>query len=343
MTLTVAWQCCLSRCALFTCRSVTWSCVCPLQVPGARQAGSLCCPLSWTWGHRRERIGEAKQPGPATEAVVTRKGEGQTLQKLTASFCKSNTTWKWATSVPPRSYGANRSTPGFTDESLDALHALQEAWLAEQPGPASPPKTPRARAKRRPRSAPPAQLSPTEGESLLAINYESTPAQPLTWGDIQALQGRACLTERHIPQTCLAMIGVLLRHMLLDQASSGNAPMPKDCIFVLPKLLWPKPPGKVRWKTRVCNINERLVLAQQEKWRTLFDLSMKFPIPTYDPNPDDEVLDEHGLSKDMARKLHAAACQGQVGQAWKQMRSLPPARLTQEVWPRSQTETETTQ
>ena len=44
-------------------------------------------PLSRTWGKRGERIGEAKQPVPATEAVVTRKGEGQQPQKNTASFC----------------------------------------------------------------------------------------------------------------------------------------------------------------------------------------------------------------------------------------------------------------
>ena len=61
-------------------------------------------------------------------------------------------------------------------------------------------------------------------------------------------------------------------------------------------------------------MNERLVLAQQGKWKTLFDLrlrlSMEIPLPTYDPLPEDEVLDEHGLSKEMARKLHATACQG---------------------------------
>ena len=120
-------------------------------------------PLSRTWGRRGEKIGEAKQPGPATEAVVTRKGEGQHPQKIIASFCKSSSTWKWSTNVAPRSFGANRSTPGkalqawihshggeFTEESLEALHALQEAWAAEQPGPASPLKTPKARAKRRP-------------------------------------------------------------------------------------------------------------------------------------------------------------------------------------------------
>ena len=107
--------------------------------------------LSRTWGKRGERIGEAKQPGPATEAVVTRKGDGQHPQKITASFCRSSSTWKWSTNVAPRSFGANRSSPGkalqawihshggeFTEESLEALHALQEAWLAEQPGPASP-------------------------------------------------------------------------------------------------------------------------------------------------------------------------------------------------------------
>ena len=123
-------------------------------------------PLSRTWGKRGERIGEAKQPGPATEAVITRKAEGQQPQKITASFCKSNFTWKWSTNVSPRSFGANRSTPGkaskawihdhggeFTEESLETLHAPQEAWLAEQPGSASPLKTPRAKAKRKSRSA----------------------------------------------------------------------------------------------------------------------------------------------------------------------------------------------
>ena len=59
---------------------------------------------------------------------------------------------------------------------------------------------------------------------------------------------------------------------------------------------------------------------------------MKFPLPTYEPTPEEELLDEHGLSKEMARKLHAAACQGQVGKAWKQMRSPPPSKLTAEVW-----------
>ena len=68
--------------------------------------------LSRTWGKRGERIGEAKQPGPATEAVVTRKEEGQQPQKIIASFCKSSSTWKWSTNVAPRSFGANRPTPG---------------------------------------------------------------------------------------------------------------------------------------------------------------------------------------------------------------------------------------
>ena len=53
--------------------------------------------------------------------------------------------------------------------------------------------------------------------------------------------------------------------MLLDQGSSANNPMLSDYIFVLPKLIWPKPPGKVRWKTKVKGTNERLVLAQQGK------------------------------------------------------------------------------
>ena len=49
----------------------------------------------------------------------------------------------------------------------------------------------------------------------------------------------------------------------------------------------------------------------------VFQLSMRIPTPTYNPF-------QHDLSKEMARKLHAAACQGQVGKAWKQTRSAAP-------------------
>ena len=59
---------------------------------------------------------------------------------------------------------------------------------------------------------------------------------------------------------------------------------------------------------------------------------MKLPLPTKEPTTEEELLDEHGLSKEMARKLHAAACQGHVGKAWKQMRFPPPSKLTMEVW-----------
>ena len=69
----------------------------------------------------------------------------------------------------------------------------------------------------------------------------------------------------------------------------------------------------------------------------MFDLSKKITLPTYDPTPEEEVLDERGLSREMARKLHAAACQGQVGKAWKQMRSPPPSKLTEDVWQESKT------
>ena len=103
-----------------------------------------------------------------------------------------------------------------------------------------------------------------------------------------------------------------LRHVLLDQGSNTSEPSSADYLFVPPKLIWPKPPGKARWRTRVKNISERIVLAQQGKWKTLLDLSMKLPLPTYEATPEEELLDEHGLCKEMARKLHAAACQGQV-------------------------------
>ena len=54
-----------------------------------------------------------------------------------------------------------------------------------------------------------------------------------------------------------------------------------DHVFVLPKLLWPKPPGKARWKTRVKNNNERIALAQQGKWKTLLETEHEAPAPPH--------------------------------------------------------------
>ena len=47
-----------------------------------------------------------------------------------------------------------------------------------------------------------------------------------------------------------------------------------------------------------------------------FELSMKMPVPTCQTTAED---------------VHAVVCQKQVGKAWKQMRSPPPAHLTPEV------------
>ena len=116
-------------------------------------------------------------------------------------------------------------------------------------------KTPKAKAKRRPKNAPPVAPSTTQEHEVVARDYDSMPAQRLIWNDLNALQGKACLTERHIPQTCLAMLGGLLRHMLVDQGSTEPEPSLADYVFVPPNLIWPKPPGKARWKTRVKNIN----------------------------------------------------------------------------------------
>ena len=54
---------------------------------------------------------------------------------------------------------------------------------------------------------------------------------------------------------------------------------------------------------------------------------MEIQVPVYDPIREDEVLDEHGLSKEMARKLHAAPCQ---------MRPRP-AKITSVVWQEAKT------
>ena len=165
--------------------------------PGSQADRSKQGPLSRAWGLRRQRIGEAQQPGLATEAVVTRKGLVKNLKSSLPRFVNPVslgngplTSPRVATELtdPPQArlykLGSTPMEGGFTEESLEALQALQEAWLAEQPGPSF--KTSRARAKRRPRSAPPSQLHPMSGEeAVLAANLESAPAQPLSWNELK--------------------------------------------------------------------------------------------------------------------------------------------------------------
>ena len=72
------------------------------------------------------------------------------------------------------------------------------------------------------------------------------------------------------------------------------------------------------------------MLAQQGKWKTLFELSMKIAIPTYDPDPDDELLDAHGLSKQWHVNCTLLPVKDRLAK-------LGPAKLTQEVWQEAKT------
>ena len=190
-------------------------------------------PLSRTWGKRGERIGEAKQPGPAAEAVVTRKGDGQHLQKITASFCRSSSTWKWSTDV-----GANRSTPGkalqawihshggeFTKESLEALHALQGSLVSRTAEPCFSSQNPQGEGQEKTQKCSPAcspQCARAYGRSQGLRLYTCSETH-LGGIECSARQSMASRKDT-FPQTCLAMLGGLLRHMLVVKDPQKQTP-----------------------------------------------------------------------------------------------------------------------
>ena len=83
-------------------------------------------------------------------------------------------------------------------------------------------------------------------------------SQPLTWGQIEQLQGLNIPCIRHVPRSCCSMFIALCRDLLTAPTFQAESPSAAALLPVLPKLVFPslscseagKPaPPKARQKT----------------------------------------------------------------------------------------------
>ena len=157
----------------------------------------------------------------------------------------------------------------------------------------------------------------------------------LTWDQISALASRPILVDRQIPKPCRGLFEQVMDHCLRHMPPLSD-PMPGigDHLYILPKLLLfrgshPNP----TYNQKVKAISRNCQTALRGEWNTLWQAAMDTPTPPFRRLGDnDSVVGDGGLSRDTARSLHASAQRGQVGKAWRQLRTPPPLGITSEVW-----------
>ena len=115
-----------------------------------------------------------------------------------------------------------------------------------------------------------------------------------------------------------------------------NDPMPGigDYLFILPKLVLHKGHDRtLTYNQKVKFISRNCQTALRDDWTTLWQHAIHVPTPPFRRlGENDEVIGEGGLSRDTARSLYVAAQRGQLGKAWRQLRTPPPMSITSEVW-----------
>ena len=157
----------------------------------------------------------------------------------------------------------------------------------------------------------------------------------LTWDQISELARKPMLVERYLPRPCRALFEQVLTECF-EHTPSANHPMPGtgDYVFILPKLLLSKGSDpRQTYNQKVKMISRNCQTALRGDWVALWQHAIHTQAPPFRRlGEHDAVIGEGGLSRDTARSLYAAAQRGQLGKAWKQLRTPPPMSVTSEVW-----------
>ena len=160
-------------------------------------------------------------------------------------------------------------------------------------------------------------------------------AATLTWDQISELARKPMPVERYLPRPCKGLFEQVLARCLTGEGPSNN-PMPGigDYTFILPKLILCKNYDRtLTYNQKIKHISRNCQTALRDDWDALWQQAIHTPSPTFRRlGENDNVIGEGGLSRDTARSLYAAAQRGQLGKAWKQLRTPPPLSVTSEVW-----------
>ena len=184
---------------------------------------------------------------------------------------------------------------------------------------------------------PPEVKAPQGGDtqnSSASQATQPTPDELSTWKCIWNLAAKPLVTDRHLPREYVGLWQQVCLQVLREQAAPDDmSPCVSDLFFVLPKLILCRPPGAESRKDRLARLKHQFQLASQGEWDTLMEAALARPDPRYEHNPGLELAaSKDGLSAHTAQRLYKAASQGQLGKAWRQLRSPPPLPIGPAEW-----------
>ena len=182
---------------------------------------------------------------------------------------------------------------------------------------------------------PPVPQEDAARQNTSSSGESCNPPVVLTWDQISELARKPMAVERHLPRPCKGLFEQVLARCLQSEGSPNN-PVPGigDYTFILPKLILCKNYDRtLTYNQKTKYISRNCQTALRNDWQALWQQAIHTPPPTFRRlGENDNVIGEGGLSRDTARSLYAAAQRGQLGKAWKQLRTPPPMSVTSEVW-----------
>ena len=144
--------------------------------------------------------------------------------------------------------------------------------------------------------------------------------------DIWELASKPIATDQHILREFTGMWQGLCLDLLSHPAPiEQEGPDRSDLFYMLPKLVLARPQRAETRKARLRDLNQQFRLASQGEWQTLMSNALTRP------DTFREADDMTGLT--MAADGLSAQSQGQLGEAWRQLRAPPLAIGPKQTWP----------
>ena len=247
---------------------------------------------------------------------------------------------EWEAFPMPQPTRKTRSLPPRVKKTMQSETSLDSSPPRETPQSHSQPDPP---VRRRLRGKTPTLASPgspprfcpaDSSHGLESQQSEGRPEPYGCWDEIYDVLRKPVLVDRNIPGELKTLWQRLVLQLLShDQSRTDVYPIASDLVFILPKLVLSRPPGKEKAKDRLHRVQECLRRASQGEWPYLIARTLEMDTPRFEPDESQPLATgPDSLPPRTARRLYKAASQGQLGKAWRQLRAPPPVHVGPKQW-----------